>query len=81
VLRSLREEAARIGVGVSEEAQEIFNALAKTLPCKWKQDSIVVFDEIVIAKPYGPENISGENSTMLDRVKKVLEGERRRLNK
>jgi len=55
--------------------------LAKTLPCKWRQDAIVVFDEIVIANPYGPENISGENSTMLDRVKKVLEGERRRLNK
>jgi hypothetical protein len=42
------------------------------LPCKWKQDSIVVFDEIVISNPYGPENISGENSTMLDRVKKVV---------
>ena len=30
VLKSLREEAARIGENVTKEAQEIFNSLAKT---------------------------------------------------
>jgi hypothetical protein len=30
LLRKEREETSRIGVGVSQEAQEIFNALAKT---------------------------------------------------
>jgi len=81
VLRNLREEAARIGVGVSEEAQDIFNALSKTLPCKWKQDSIMVMDEVTIVAPYRAENCSGENRGTVERVKKVLEGERRRLTK
>jgi len=81
VLRNLRDEASRIGVGVSKEAQEIFNSLAKTLPCRWKDDSIVVFDEIIIKNPYQVSNCAGGDPVMLDRVKKVLEGERRRLMK
>jgi len=78
-LRGMYEEVQRIGVGVSKEAQDIFNALAKTLPCHWRNDSIVIFDEIILRNPYGVANCSGGDPVMLDRVKKVLEGERRRL--
>jgi len=79
VLRGLREEAARIGVGVTKEAQEIFNALSKTLPCRWNKDTIMVFDEVSIKSPYGVENCYGSDPIVLDRVKIVLDGERKRM--
>jgi len=80
LIRTLREDAARIGVNVTKEAQEIFNALHKTLPCRWNKTTIVVFDEITISSPYTIENCTGGTAVSLQRVKKVLEGERKRLN-
>ncbi|KAI8906205.1 anticodon-binding domain-containing protein [Powellomyces hirtus] len=76
-----REAAAvaRIGVGVSPEAQTIFDHLAKTLPTRWRKTSILIMDEIEILPPYTPDECrvaagrsNAENS--LARVKKVLEG-------
>ncbi|TPX56889.1 hypothetical protein PhCBS80983_g04214 [Powellomyces hirtus] len=81
-----REAAAvaRIGVGVSSEAQTIFDHLAKTLPTRWRKTSILIMDEIEILPPYTPDECrvaagrsNAENS--LARVKKVLEGVRTRL--
>jgi len=80
-LKTMKDEAARIGVGVSEEAQGIFNALSKTLPCVWKEDTIIILNEVTIKPPYKLENCSGDNPVTLERVKKVLEGERKRLTK
>eukprot|EP01113_Clastostelium_recurvatum_P029951 TRINITY_DN3626_c0_g1_i2.p1 TRINITY_DN3626_c0_g1~~TRINITY_DN3626_c0_g1_i2.p1 ORF type:complete len:176 (+),score=25.24 TRINITY_DN3626_c0_g1_i2:101-628(+) len=77
-------ESARIGVGVSSEAQEIFNALGKTLPVRWIQLQICVLDVLHINPPYMPEDVVSVipgNEVMLNRVRKVLEGERRRLAK
>ncbi|GJJ77269.1 protein LSM12 [Entomortierella parvispora] len=80
-VREAHAAAARIGVGVSTIAQDIFDALSKTLPCRWAKDSIVVMDEVIIAPPYEPENCkaNASSSYTLARVRKVLEGERSRL--
>ncbi|KAG0199982.1 hypothetical protein BGX28_006830 [Mortierella sp. GBA30] len=80
-VREAQAAAARIGVGVSSVGQDIFDALSKTLPCRWAKDSIVVMDEVIIAPPYEPENCkaNASSSYTLARVKKVLEGERSRM--
>jgi hypothetical protein len=46
-LRVAQQEADKIGVGVSREAQQVFNALAKTLPCRWDAKTIVVLEDEV----------------------------------
>ncbi|KAF3941609.1 hypothetical protein ABW19_dt0208716 [Dactylella cylindrospora] len=75
------------GVGVTAEGQEIFNALNKTgLPCRWQGKDIVVMDNVLIQEPYAPETCSTPNGNQasaqsaLTRVKKVLEGVRKRLD-
>ncbi|KAF9585611.1 hypothetical protein BGW38_001573 [Lunasporangiospora selenospora] len=79
-VREAQLAAARIGVGVSSLGQGIFDALSKTLPCRWAKDSIVVMDEVIIAPPYEPENCKASTpSNALARVKKVLELERLRI--
>jgi len=80
-LRAAHLEASRIGVGVSAEAQGIFNALVKTLPCRWSGTSILVFEDVKIASPYGASNVTGSDQLAVNRVKKVLEGERKKLGK
>mmetsp|Transcript_13978 Transcript_13978/g.16888 ORF Transcript_13978/g.16888 Transcript_13978/m.16888 type:complete len:191 (-) Transcript_13978:410-982(-) len=80
-LKAAEEEAANIGVGVTEQAQEIFDALAKTLPCKWNGTRMIVLDEVTIVEPYGSDNCSGGNSMLLQRVRKVLDGVKDKLSK
>ncbi|KAJ1799545.1 hypothetical protein LPJ59_001756 [Coemansia sp. RSA 2399] len=78
-----RERASRIGVGVSDKAQSIFDALSRTLPCRWSQGKIVVLDEISIEPPYNVDDcrdLTGGSSS-LQRVKKVLQGELNRLER
>ncbi|MCJ1313640.1 hypothetical protein MMC25_007319 [Agyrium rufum] len=81
------EESRRGPKGTSREAQDIFDALARTLPTEWRGSSIIVMERVEIKAPYsvgecelvreaGKE--SGSAHT-LDRVKKVLENERRKL--
>ncbi|KAL5207391.1 hypothetical protein ABZP36_031826 [Zizania latifolia] len=78
-LRQAEIEAERIGVGVTTEAQSIFDALSKTLPVQWDKTDIVVMKEVRVCHPYLPENVSGGTSAANERVKKVLDFERKRL--
>ncbi|XP_042452246.1 protein LSM12 homolog [Zingiber officinale] len=78
-LRQAEIEAERIGVGVTSEAQSIFDALSKTLPVHWDKTVIVVMNEVRVSSPYLPENVTGGTPAANDRVKKVLELERKRL--
>lgn len=52
VLRARHAEYTRIGVDVTAEAQRVFDALAKTLPCRWDRDTIVVLDSVRLSRPY-----------------------------
>ncbi|CAL9167059.1 uncharacterized protein LOC135593106 [Musa acuminata AAA Group] len=78
-LRQAEIEAERIGVGVTSEAQSIFDALSKTLPVHWDKTVIVVMNEVRVSSPYHPENVTGGTPAANDRVKKVLDFERKRL--
>ncbi|TQD74521.1 hypothetical protein C1H46_039952 [Malus baccata] len=78
-IRQAEAELERIGVGVTGQAQNIFDALSKTLPVRWDKTVIVVMNEVRVSSPYTPESVSGGTPAANERVKKVLELERRRL--
>lgn len=71
------ESAPSIGIGVTREAQEIFNSLSKTMPCVWRGTDIVCFG-VKISPPYTSESCQGSDSSELDRVRKVLDGEKQK---
>ncbi|CAG8821582.1 7318_t:CDS:2, partial [Racocetra persica] len=60
---------AKIGVGVTQEAQDIFDAMSKT----WHKESIIVLDEVIINPPYDIENCKANigSAELLARVRKV----------
>eukprot|EP01046_Picozoa_sp_COSAG06_P102668 COSAG06_NODE_48835_length_329_cov_0.891304_1_plen_66_part_01 len=55
-----------IGKGVSEEAQDLFDALNKTLPCDWNGQTIIVGvvgqNEVIVTPSYTPESASGNDA-------------------
>ena len=69
-----------IGKGVTAEAQDLFDVLAKTLPCDWHGQTIVVGvvgqNEVIVTPPYTPEAAKGNDAKSLAHVRKVLTGER-----
>jgi len=78
-----KKESAKIGTGVSSHAQTLFDSLSKTLPCEWKDTSILVMHSIRIDSPYGAANVvnlkgSGDEIAF-NRVKLMVEKEAARL--
>lgn len=78
-IRQAEIDAERIGVGVTPEAQNIFDALSKTLPVRWDKTVIVVMNEVRVNSPYLPESVTGGTPAANERVRKVLVLERKRL--
>lgn len=75
-------DASRVGEGVTKGAQAIFDALSKTMPCRWQGKTVVVLEEIFVEEPYTPgaaRSSSMEHQATLLRVQKVLTAERQRL--
>ncbi|MCO5603055.1 hypothetical protein L7F22_057198 [Adiantum nelumboides] len=70
-IRQAETEAERIGIGVTAEAQDIFDALSKTLPVRWDNTIIVVMNEVRVSNPYYPENVAGGPPAANERVRKV----------
>ncbi|XVF02398.1 hypothetical protein REPUB_Repub04eG0172300 [Reevesia pubescens] len=78
-IRQAESDSERFGVGVTSEAQNLFDALSKTLPVRWDKTVIVVMNEVRVSSPYLPECVSGGTPAANERVKKVLEFERKRM--
>ncbi|XP_019157919.1 PREDICTED: protein LSM12 homolog [Ipomoea nil] len=78
-IRQAELDAERFGVGVTSEAQSIFDALAKTHPVRWDKTVIVVMNEVRVSSPYLPESVKGGTPAANERVRKVLELERKKL--
>lgn len=50
-VRRSAEKAERTGDDVSDLGQAVFDALNKTLPCRWHGPHIIVLDEVVVSGP------------------------------
>lgn len=74
----LEEKALSIGNGVTPEAQLIFDAMRKILPCRWDGTSIVVVDRVLIREPYTAAACSGP-ADLVGRVRNMLEAQRRKI--
>eukprot|EP00052_Salpingoeca_macrocollata_P008613 m.68136 g.68136 ORF g.68136 m.68136 type:complete len:185 (-) comp16679_c0_seq1:1244-1798(-) len=83
------EEAKRavvqVGVGVSENAQKLFDAICRTMPAVWQKQDILVLDAVLITPPYRADDCRlvgsvADPDRMLQRIKTVVEGESKKLN-
>ncbi|GMP74833.1 hypothetical protein CsSME_00032125 [Camellia sinensis var. sinensis] len=78
-IRQAEREVERIGVGVTAEAQSIFDALSKTLPVRWDKTAIIVLNDVRVCSPYLPESVTGGTPAANDRVRKMVDFKRKRL--
>lgn len=55
--------------------------ICRNLPIRWHNQEMIVHDAVIISPPYRVEDCKGakDKHEVLNRVRKVLEGERRKL--
>jgi hypothetical protein len=73
-LEKAEKRACQLGVGVTEEAQRVFDALVKTYPCAWEGRTIVVLDSVRVSEPYRADNCvaPADAAAALDRISRVV---------
>ncbi len=73
-LRRMEREITRVGKGVSQTAQALFDTLDKTYALRW-QGADMVNQELgfVIKPPYSSESVTARDPNSLDRIKKVVD--------
>ncbi|KAF1916335.1 anticodon-binding domain-containing protein [Ampelomyces quisqualis] len=74
-IREMKKKDAQKGKGVSKEAQELFDAISRTLPTRWADTSIVVNDAVLIQPPYTLDSIKAPADKVQSEahVRKVVE--------
>ena len=72
-------EIESVNFDVTPEAQSLFDRLRNIFPCKWRGQDMLIFENIRISPPYTAPKAIGGNDDGIDRIAKVLEGERIKL--
>ncbi|KAF2711456.1 hypothetical protein K504DRAFT_220014 [Pleomassaria siparia CBS 279.74] len=74
-IRDMKKKDAQKGKGVTKEAQEIFDTIARTLPTRWADAQIVVNDAVLIQPPYTLDSLKApaDKAQSLAHVRKILE--------
>lgn len=74
-IREMKKKDAQKGKGVSKEAQELFDAISRTLPTRWAETQIVVSDSVLIQAPYTLDSIRAPADKVQaeNHVRKIVE--------
>ncbi|GBG25390.1 Protein LSM12-like [Hondaea fermentalgiana] len=78
-LERAAKDAQRMGTGVTEEAQLLFNALDKTYNLRWEGPNIVSELGIIIKPPYTADACDGKDAAALNRFKKIVQSINQRI--
>jgi hypothetical protein len=74
-IREMKKKDLQKGKGVTPEAQELFDAISRTLPTRWADTQIVVSDSVLIQSPYTLDSIKAPADKVQaeNHVRKVVE--------
>ncbi|KAF7190574.1 Protein LSM12-like A [Pseudocercospora fuligena] len=81
-IEELKSEKQHRNKDVSAEGQAIYDALRRVnVPVRWHHTQIIAHEAVIIKEPYDVADCSANagKQDVLNRTKKVLEGERRKL--
>jgi len=81
-IAKLQDEERHRGKGVTSEAQALYDSFKRiNMPIRWHNQEMIVHEAVIIPPPYRVEDCRAGNDKqeVLIRVRKVLEGERKKL--
>jgi hypothetical protein len=74
------KELDSLNFEVDPQTQQLFDRMRNIFPCRWQGVEMILFDSLSVAPPYDAVKVrNGGNDDGMERVKKVLAGERKKL--